>query len=279
MSFVTSPRRSARAVVLALLASALLLCLAPFAQARSVAHGAAAPKPTIVLVHGAWADASSWSGVITRLQDAGYTVDAPPNLLRGLKPDSKYIAAYLKTISGPIILAGHSYGGAVITDAATGNANVKALVYVDAFIPDKGESAAQLTFAMPGSELDPKTSFKAVPFPGAAHGVVDLYLTPEAVKKDFAQDTSSTTQARLASTQRPLASNALTDKSGPPAWKTIPSWAVIGTEDRLIPLAEQEFMTKRAHSKVTKVKASHVSLISQPGVVSNVILKAAKAKG
>jgi pimeloyl-ACP methyl ester carboxylesterase len=267
-----SRRKAAvRAAVVVLLAGASLFV----AGAPSEAHAKA--KPTIVLVHGAWADASSWSGVIERLQHAGYTVDAPPNLLRGLDGDAKYIAEYLKTISGPIVLAGHSYGGAVITNAATGNPQVKALVYVDAFIPDAGESAGQLTAAQPGSQLDPKTSFVAAGFPGAPSGVVDLYLTPAAVRKNFAQDAGATAAARLASIQRPLASNALTDPSGAPAWKTIPSWAVIGTEDRLIPPAEQVFMTKRAHSKVTKVKASHVSLVTQPGAVSKVILAAAKA--
>ncbi|MCW2992599.1 MAG: alpha/beta hydrolase [Conexibacter sp.] len=275
---IDRPVRRVRTATLALLAGAvLLLALAPLTQARGHATATAA-KPTIVLVHGAWADASSWSGVIQRLQHAGYTVNAPPNLLRGLDTDSKYIAAYLKSIKGPIILAGHSYGGAVITDAATGNANVKALVYIDAFIPDEGESAGQLTAARPGSQLDPKTSFAVAPFPGAPAGAVDLYLTPDAVSKNFAQDTSTVIKARLASIQRPLASNALTDKSTAPAWKTIPSWAVIGTEDRLIPPAEQVFMTGRAHSKVTKVKASHVSLVSQPGAVSKVILKAARAE-
>jgi pimeloyl-ACP methyl ester carboxylesterase len=269
MSITNKP---ARARLLALLAgAALFLAVGPPTQAR------ATTKPTIVLVHGAWADASSWSGVLERLQHAGYTVDAPPNLLRSLDGDAQYIAAYLKTISGPIVLVGHSYGGAVITNAATGNAQVKALVYVDAFIPDAGESVGQLTAAKPGSQLDPKTSFVAAGFPGAPAGVVDLYLTPAAVRKDFAQDVSPSVQARLASIQRPLASNALTDPSGVPAWKTIPSWAVIGTEDRLIPPAEQAFMTKRAQSKVTKVKASHVSLVSQPGTVAKVILRAIAA--
>jgi pimeloyl-ACP methyl ester carboxylesterase len=261
----------ARAATVALLAGASL----------SIAFGATAQahtktKPTIVLVHGAWADASSWSGVIERLQRDGYTVDAPPNPLRGLDPDAKSIAAYLKTISGPIVLVGHSYGGAVITDAATGNAQVKALVYDDAYIPDAGESVGQLTMAQPGAQLDPKTSFFTAEIPNVTNAV-DLFLTPAAVRKSFAQDVAPDIQARLAAIQRPLASNALTDVSGPPAWKTIPSWAVIGTQDRVIPPAEQVVMTARAHSKVTKVNASHVSLVSQPGAVTKVILKAVAA--
>jgi pimeloyl-ACP methyl ester carboxylesterase len=279
MFLINVPLRAGRWAAAASVAVALLLLAAPLSQARSTHRNATAAKPTIVLVHGAWADGSSWSKVTRRLQRAGYTVDVPPNLLRGLKGDSDYLAAYLTTIKGPIVLAGHSYGGAVITNAATANAAVKALVYVDAYIPDQGESALQLTSAKPGSGLDPKTSFIPLSYPGAVGDDVDLYLTPTAVRTTFAQDVSATRQAVLAAAQRPVTGSALGSPSGPPAWKSIPSWAVIGTEDRVIPPAEQVVMTDRAHAKTTKVDASHVSMISRPDAVTKVIVDAAQATG
>jgi pimeloyl-ACP methyl ester carboxylesterase len=158
----------------------VLLC-SPSGVARSVdrAHKADAGQPTIVLVHGAWADASSWSRVIKRLQSDGYTVYAPPDPLRGIASDSGYLASFLKTISGPVVLVGHSYGGAVITNAAAVDPGVKVLVYVDAFIPDQGQTIVQLVSAEPGSQLnaDPTSVFDVVPFgPGA--GDIDLYVKP-----------------------------------------------------------------------------------------------------
>ena len=134
-----------------------------------------------MLIHGAWADGSSWARVTARLQRAGYTVEVPPNPLRGLASDAAYVASFLKTIKGPIVLVGHSYGGSVITGAATGNPEVKALVYVDAFIPDEGETVLQLSSAKPGTALsDPAKVFDFVPYPGAVGGDVDLYIKPSA---------------------------------------------------------------------------------------------------
>ena len=147
------------------------------------------PKPTIVLEHGAWADTSSWNGVIKRLQADGYTVYAPPNPLQGLTYDSAFLADFLHSISGPIVLVGHSYGGMVITNAATGNKNVKALVYDDAFIPAQGDTAGSLSSARPGSCLavaNPATVFNFVPFPGAPNGVVDAYVKPSVFLSCFA---------------------------------------------------------------------------------------------
>jgi pimeloyl-ACP methyl ester carboxylesterase len=238
-------------------------------------------KPTIVLVHGAWADGSSWDGVVNSLQAKGYAVDVPPNPLRGLAPDSAYLRDYLKTIKGPIVLAGHSYGGAVITDAATGNSNVKALVYVDAFIPDKGESLLQLLTPKNPEEpgLNPEELFNFVPFPGAPKGVSDWYLKTEAFIGALANGLPKAEAAALAATQRPIASNALVEKSGKPAWKTIPSWTVIGTEDHILPPQLQEFMTARAGSHVTFVKAGHLSLIAKPAAVAKVIVTAANNAG
>jgi pimeloyl-ACP methyl ester carboxylesterase len=254
----------------AALAAAVLSLGAP-----AIANARAAAKPTVVLVHGAWADGSSWAGVTARLQRAGYTVDVPPNPLRGLGSDSAYLAGFLATVKGPIVLVGHSYGGAVITDSATGNAAVKALVYVDAFIPDEGETTGQLAGAKPGSALgDAAAAFNVVPLTG---GDVDLYVKPQVFRADFAADESRQDAAVRGAAQRPLAASALGEKSTAPAWKTIPSWAVIGTADQVIPPAEQVVMTRRAHAKTTEVNAAHLSMVSQPGVVTKVILSAVAA--
>jgi pimeloyl-ACP methyl ester carboxylesterase len=257
------------------------------AETRPAASPAPGPKPTIVLEHGAWADASSWAGVIARLQLAGYTVDAPPNPLRGLSYDSTYLADYLKTITGPIILVGHSYGGAVITNAATGNPDVKALVYVDAFIPAQGETLLQLIGAQPGSCLagNPANVFTTVPYPGAPSGDADVYLqtAPDGTYPGFAQcfanGLPASEAAVLAATQRPLAFSAATAPSGVPAWQTIPSWSVIGTADHAIPPAEQLIMSERANAHITEIDAGHLSLLSDPGAVTRVIIEAARTAG
>ena len=237
-----------------------------------------------MLVHGAFADASSWDNVIAILQHEGYAVDAPPNPLRGLNTDSAYLTSYLSTISGPIVLVGHSYGGAVITTAAYGNANVKALVYVDAFEPAQGETLEQLTFSRPGSCLtgggNLNNVFNFVIDPSQPAGDYDLYLkiAPGAdyagFDTCFATDVPPTEAAILGSVQQPLALDAFTAPSGPPAWASVPSWAVIGTQDQAIPPAELTFMAQRAHSQVTYVTAGHLSMITQPGVVAKVINEA-----
>ncbi len=271
----------------ALAITALLISAGPAASAHTGAARASqsGPKPTIVLEHGAWADASSWAGVIRQLQRDGYTVDAPPDPLRGLSYDSSYLADYLSTITGPIVLVGHSYGGAVITNAATGNPNVRALVYVDAFIPAQGQTLLQLVAAKPGSCLagNPANVFNAVPYPGAPAGDVDLYLktAPDSTYPGFAQcfanGLPASQAAVLAATQRPLAFSAASDPSGVPAWKTIPSWSVIGTADHVLPPAEQLFMSRRAHAHITEINAGHLSLISEPCADTRVIVQAARA--
>jgi pimeloyl-ACP methyl ester carboxylesterase len=235
------------------------------AAASTSSHSHAAVKPTIVLEHGAWADGSSWSGVITRLQKDGYTVDVPPNPLRGLDSDSAYLASYLATVPGPIVLVGHSYGGFVITNAATGDKNVKALVYVDAYIPAQGDTVNSLTSQFPGSQIAP-SALNFVPSPG---GVTDVYVKPPLFRSILANNLPASQAAELAATQRPIAANTLTEVSGPPAWSSIPSWAVIGTADHAIPPAAQEFMARRAHATVTEIDASHLSLISHPGEVTD----------
>ena len=240
-------------------------------QATS-SHSQSAVKPTIVLEHGAWADGSSWSGVVTRLQQDGYTVDVPPNPLRGPDSDSAYLASYLATVPGPVVLVGHSYGGFVTTNAATGNTNVKALVYVDAYIPAQGDTINSLTAQFPGSQITP-AALNFVPSPG---GVTDAYIKPSLFRSILANDLPASQAAELAATQRPIAATALTEPSGPPAWATIPSWDVIGTADHASPPAAQEFMAARAHASVTKIDASHLSMISHPGTVANVIEEVAR---
>ena len=286
---LTRPRLIIVAAVLAI--AGLLIAVAgqtgpAHAATGRAAHPSAAswtggPKPTIVLVHGAWADSGSWNGVIWRLQRAGYTVVVPPNPLRGVSYDSDYLADFLSptstAITGPVVLVGHSYGGFVITNAATGNPNVKALVYVDAFIPAQGDTLGGLSSAEPGSCLLAGNPFTTAPYPGAQGGDVDLYVKASVFPGCFANGLPPDQAAVLAATQRPLPFSALSEASGPPAWTTIPSWDIIGTADHVLPPAEQLVMAKRAGASITQIDAPHLSMITDPGVVASVIIQAARA--
>jgi pimeloyl-ACP methyl ester carboxylesterase len=286
--------RSARVrlliVAAAVVSISLTALLGQLASAQSTsptsAAGSSKVKPTVVLVHGAWADASSWEGVINRLQRDGYTVVAPPNPLRGVPEDSGYISNYLKTIAGPIVLVGHSYGGVVITNAATGKLNVKALVYVDAFIPDQGQFVGELIGSqscLAGSAVDPSQLFNFVQDPALPPGDFDAYLKIEATSlypgfaKCFANGLSAQRAAELAATQRPAALGVVTDQTGVPAWKTIPSWALIGTADNVIPEAQQTMMATHANARIRHFNAGHLGLISQPDAVEDIILTAIRA--
>ena len=264
------------AVIVAI--AGLVIPLSQIASARAAEAAAAGdgPKPSIVLVHGAWADSGSWDGVIQRLQADGYTVYAPPNPLQGLAYDPAYLADFLHSISGPIVLVGHSYGGAVITNAATGDPQVKALVYVDAFAPAQGQTLAQLLAAYPGTCVVP-ANLNVVPFPGAPSGVGDAYIKQSVFPSCMANDLPASEANVLAATQEPIATIALTQPTGVPAWQTIPSWAVVGTADHAIPLALQLAMAHMAHAHITRIDASHLSMISDPGTVTNVILQAVRA--
>jgi pimeloyl-ACP methyl ester carboxylesterase len=271
-------RFSIMAAVVAI--AALLIPVSQIASAGTAVRSAAGsgPKPSIVLVHGAWADSSSWNGVVSRLQHDGYTVYVPPNPLLGLNYDPAFLRDFLHTISGPIVLVGHSYGGAVITNAATGDKQVKALVYVDAFAPARGQTLAQLVTAQPGSCVLPKANVTVQPYPGAVKGAVDIYIKQRVFPSCMANGLPASEAAVLAATQRPIASIALTQKSGVPAWKTIPSWAVIGTADHAIPPAELLAMAHQAHAHITMAPgAPHLSMISNPGLVTRVILDAVHA--
>lgn len=264
-------KRMLRAGLVSLVAGASWLSLSA-STAGAATAASTATKPTIVLEHGAWADGSSWSGVVTRLQAAGYTVDVPPNPLRGPQVDVPYLQSYLKTLTGPIVLVGHSYGGFVTTDAATGDPNVKALVYVDAYMPATGETITSINEQFPGSGLVP-TALSFVP---SAGGVLDAYIKPSLFGTIMTNGLPAKQAAELAATQRPIAAAALAEPSTSPAWDTIPSWDVIGTRDHAIPVAAQEFMAKRAHAKVTKINAPHLSMIANPTKVTAVIESVAR---
>jgi pimeloyl-ACP methyl ester carboxylesterase len=262
-------------VLLGLLAAAVSVgALAPAASAHAVKA-----KPTIVLVHGAFADASGWAGVTERLQSRGYTVVAPANPLRGVASDAAYLRSVLSTISGPIVLVGHSYGGVVITNAATGNANVKALVYVAAYAPAEGESIGSLSALVPGGMIGPAT-LTIMPFP-APDGSTALegVITPSVFHEVFAADLPARTAAVMASAQRPAALQLRGEPSGPPAWKTIPSWYLVAGRDNAIGTDLERFMARRIpHVTAIEVAgSSHVAMISHPDATTALILRAAGA--
>ncbi|NMO49940.1 alpha/beta hydrolase [Actinoplanes sp. TBRC 11911] len=270
--------KKARRLAMGAAGVAVLAGVAGFAG-PAIAGTNSAPKPTVVLVHGAWADGSSWDQVTAKLQHDGYNVVVPPNLLTGVKTDAADLRSYLNTISGPVVLVGHSYAGMVITTAALGDKQVKALVYVDAYIPAKGDSVLSLTGAKPGSVFaaPPATLFNQVPIPGNTKEA-NLYVKPSVFGKAFAGTSLPAKEvAVVAARQRPLASGALEEKSGTPAWSTIPSWSVIGKQDAVIPPAEQVVMSKRAKAHTLEINAPHLSMVTAPGAVSGQIESAAKA--
>jgi len=276
MSHTSPLPRTRRRIVAALLALglALGLILLPSASNASQRHGS---KATIVLVHGAFADASGWADVTTKLQRRGYTVIAPANPLRGVASDAAYVASVLATIEGPIILGGHSYGGEVITNAATGNPNVKALIYVAAFAPKAGETSGELTNRFPGSQLtEENLVFRPFPISPTVTGL-DAYINPTVFRAVFCADLSPRRAAAMAAAQRPGALSTLMEQSGEPAWRTIPSWYLVAKQDRAIPPASQRFMAQRMKAHIREINSSHVAMISHPGVVSDMILDAARA--
>ncbi|URK87507.1 alpha/beta hydrolase [Rhizobium sp. RCAM05350] len=238
------------------------------------AAAAQSDKPTIVLVHGAFADSSSWNGVIKILQQDGYSVVAAANPLRSVTGDAAQVSAVVSSISGPVVLVGHSYGGQVISTAANGHDNVKSLVFVAAFAPDAGEAAIELAGKFPGGTLGGALA----PPVKLAEGGIELSIDQTKFHQQFAHDVAIDQAALMAAGQRPIAEAALTEKSGNPAWKALPSWFVYGDGDKNIPAEALRFMAERANSKRTVVVegASHVVMVSQPQVVSNLIEEAAQ---
>ncbi|WP_426231996.1 alpha/beta fold hydrolase [Pararhizobium sp. DWP3-4] len=231
----------------------------------------AASKPTVVLVHGAFAESASWGGVVAKLLKDGYPVIAVANPLRGLKYDADYVSTVVKTIDGPVVLVGHSYGGSVITDVE--GKNVKSLVYVAGLAPEDGESVSALGKKFPGSTLG-ETLAPPVLQPDGKH---DLYILQSKFWKQFAADVPQSKAEVMGVEQRPIAAEAFEDPSSSPAWKSLPSRFIFGTEDKNIPPTLHAFMAKRAGSKETvAVKgASHVVMISHPDLVSAMIERAA----
>lgn len=235
-----------------------------------------ATQPSVVFVHGAFADSSGWLGPISLLEAAGYRAFAPANPLRGLGTDSDYLRAFLDTIPGPIVLVGHSYGGAVITNAATGNPNVAALVYINAFALDEGEPVA-VANELGGGHSTLTEHIVARPFPGAADGDADAYIDPEFFHSIFGQDLPEADAAALAATQRPAALSTLGVPSGPPAWKSIPSWYLVSSNDRIIPPEAERFMAARANARTMEIDSSHVAMISHPQEVVDLIFDAIRS--
>lgn len=256
--------------LLTALAVATAMAASPFCLAATPAA-----KPTIVLVHGAFAGSSSWNGVIKVLEKDGYTVVAAANPLRSLKGDAESVTNLLKGIDSPVVLVGHSYGGPVISEAAYGQANVKALVYVAAFAPEVGESAVALSGKFPGATLGPALA-KPVEL---ASGGKDLYIQQSKFHSQFAADVPEADARLMAATQRPVTEEALNEAATEPAWKTLPSWWIYGDKDKNIPPQAMQFMAERAHSKQTVVVkgASHVVMVSNPDAVAKLIEAAAKA--
>jgi pimeloyl-ACP methyl ester carboxylesterase len=232
-----------------------------------------ATDPTIVLVHGALTDASVWNGVSEKLQAEGFITVAPAMPLRGLHTDAEYLASFLDTIRGPIVIAGHSYGGSVISHPVIAKAGVEALIFVAAFAPDAGESAGELNGRWPGSKLGDDTAMIRPHRDGK-----DLYLRPECFRDVYADDLAPATIALMAAAQRPIDTAALSESFRErPTWSKLPSWAVISTRDNSLPVEAQRFMAHRAKSTATEVDASHASPLSQPGIIAEVIAAAARS--
>lgn len=279
--FLTRP---VTALLLALSLLGVMLTAAgaasPPGDVRAAVHVAQADKkhptkPTVVLVHGAFADSSGWSAVAGRLMNAGYPVIAFSNPLRGPSSDGEYLRTFLSTIEGPIVLVGHSYGGVVITNAATGNENVQSLVYVAAYAPAEGESVSDANHLGGGTSV--VTDHLVVrPFPGASNGDADAYIDPAWFHELFAQDLSPRTTRFMAASQRPGAFAALVTPSGPPAWAEIPSWYMVASQDRIIPPEAERAMAERAGSTTVEIDSSHVAMMSHPGAVTRLIRQAAR---
>ncbi|MFH8470900.1 alpha/beta fold hydrolase [Streptomyces sp. NPDC017991] len=277
MKTVLRPSRRSAAVMAAVAGiAAFSLSAMTSASAAKAEPAEQGVKPTVVLVHGAFADSSSWNGVITRLRHEGYPVEAPANPLRGLADDSDYLESYLKSVKGPIVLVGHSYGGSVISDAAAGDPKVKALVYIAAFVPDKDETPAELGDRFPGATLPSALQPVPYPLPGGGTGT-DLYVQKDKFHDAFAADVPRSVTDLMAVTQRPLAASVFDEKATETAWKTIPSWDLVTTEDNAIAPDEQRFMAERAHAHTVEIKSSHAAPVSHPGAVTRLIEQAARA--
>lgn len=275
-SRLTFTRRRVIATSAAATASAAILTPSS-ATAATGSRPAPGAKPTIVLVHGGFADSSCWNGVIRELQSKGYTTIAGSNPLRGIPTDAPYIGSLLDSISGPVVLVAHSMGGTVITNAAAGKNNVKALVYVAAFVPDVGETQGELIDRFPGSEVLPVSVPVPYTKPDGTTGT-DLFLSKDG-QAAFAADVSTDTFRLLQATQRPFDADAFTYPTRAAAWRTIPSWGLVAGRDKTIPPAAERWMYRRAKFRdvVEVPAASHVVMISHPKTTAKLIEDAARA--
>jgi pimeloyl-ACP methyl ester carboxylesterase len=261
------------------LVAALVALLALPAALALPTPASAASKPTVVLVHGAFADASGWAGTIDRLEQQGYPVLAPANPLRGVASDAGYLKSVLATIKGPIVLVGHSYGGMVITNAATGNPNVKALVYVAAYVPDEGDTVAGLSALAPGGMIGPKTLTIRTSTGADGTPTPEGYISTNVFHKIFCADLPARQAAAMAVSQRPAAASSLGEPSGVPAWKTIKPYYLLPTRDLAIGTAAERIMAKRIKATTVEVKgASHVVMMSHPAETAKLIVRAASGK-
>src|SRR3712207_1407383 len=234
-------------------------------------------QPTVVLVHGAFADGSSWNAVVERLQAEGVQVTAPPNPLRGISIDSTYIASFLDQVPGPVLAVGHSYGGAVITNAAARANNVVGLVYIAAFAPDEGETLADIESDSKDSVLNTALMQLQYPTGQGVETAVEFAIDPAKFHDAFAADLPAEQTAVMAATQRPVAELAFSEPSGEPAWKNVPSWAVVPTGDKAAGSDVVCSMAERAGATITEVEGSHVIMISQPQAVAEVIMTAVQS--
>ncbi|MFD8575613.1 alpha/beta fold hydrolase [Streptomyces virginiae] len=265
------------AVVAAASVASLPLAFADADSDADLGADRAAPKPTVVLVHGAFADASGWNGTAARLRDQGFTVRAVANPLRGPDYDAAYLQSQLQSVKGPKILVGHSYGGAVITNAATAIPDVKALVYIAAFIPEKGESLGGLMEQHPDTGVPP---LPTAPFPFTrpdGTNATEVMLDPARFHTAFAADVPAATSALMAASQRPIAAEAFGQPLKNAAWKGIPSWALVARNDQAIGPSLERFMAKRAGARITEVNGSHAVMVSRPDAVTNLVKQAYRA--
>jgi pimeloyl-ACP methyl ester carboxylesterase len=231
-------------------------------------------KQTIVLVHGAYADSSSWNGSINALRKAGHAVIAAANPLRGIERDAEYLRSVLDSIDGPIVIAGHSYGGVVMSHAAEGHPNVTALVYVASFLAEPGETLAELVGKFPGAELG--SAAQPVPYPTGGGTAPELYIDQERFPALFAGDVDADVAQQMAVTQRPLALAAFEAPATRAAWKSIDSWVLLARQDLAVPAELSRWMAERANAHLVEIDASHAVTVSQPDAVTDLILEAAE---
>jgi pimeloyl-ACP methyl ester carboxylesterase len=274
-------RKGAALVAAAAVAAAAFLPLqAASGDSPTAVRASDGTKPTIVLVHGSYADSSSWAGVTAILQNQGYPVLIPAIPLRGVAFDTANLVAFLQQkTTGPLVLVGHSYGGVLITNAGLSDPDVQALVYVDGFAPVEGETAGELLGASDSvlNVPDPNTILDFVVYPGAPEGDADAYLQEDFFNEYFAFDVPPAIRAVLAAGQRPASGLTGSEPSGPPAWETVPSWFAVAALDRVIPAELQRMMAERAGSDVTEIQGSHLMMVSRPLSVAKVIQEAARS--